>query len=61
MVTHFLLDKCMLNNHIGSIKFGYITQDCDSDYDEPLCNCNLCYIFKNIILFATKPLICKKS
>jgi hypothetical protein len=28
----------------------------DDDKFEPLCECNLCYIFRNITLFLTQPL-----
>ena len=31
----------------------------DDDKIESLCECNLCYIFRNIILFLTQPLKCK--
>jgi len=30
----------------------------DDDKIESLCECNLCYIFRNIILFLIQPLKC---
>lgn len=57
----FTLCKYLINNSIGSMNIEYIEFENKKDDDkiESLCECNLCYIFRNIILFLTQPLKCK--
>ena len=52
------LCRYLLNNVIGCssdncIEFEYINV---FDYNEPDCNCNLCYIFRNIGFFTCQKL-----
>ena len=48
------LCKYIINNNSG-LEFEYI----DDKDDEPLCNCRLCYTFRNILLFTTCRLKCR--
>jgi hypothetical protein len=54
IIKNFItLCKYLINNNIGSIEFEYIDEDKD---DREICYCNLCYTFRNIILFITRRL-----
>jgi len=57
----FTLCKFLINNTIGSMNIEtiYFENKKDDDKFEPLCECNLCYIFRNVVLFLTYPLKCK--
>jgi hypothetical protein len=63
IIQNFItLCKYLINNTIGfmsiySIEFEYIQ---DNEDNEELCNCNLCYTFRNIMLFTNRRLKCKK-
>ena len=48
------LCKYLLNNVIGVAGNNYIEFEYINDDDEPECNCNLCYIFRNIVFFTYK-------
>jgi hypothetical protein len=54
----FTLCKYLINNTIVSmnIKTIFFENKKDDDNFEPLCECNLCYIFRNVALFLTQPL-----
>jgi len=41
------------------IEFEYVKED-ENNQVEVLCNCNLCYNVRNIILFSTRRLLCKE-
>lgn len=54
----------VVNGNKVELEYEYICfkndyLDDDSDVDEPDCNCNLCYTFRNIIFFAMVKLNCK--
>ena len=58
------LCKYLINNITGFVSVNYIEFEYIDKYDkydenEPLCNCNLCYTFRNVIFFATRRLECK--
>jgi hypothetical protein len=57
----FTLCKYLINNTIGSMNIEtiFFENKKDDNKFEPLCECNLCYIFRNITLFLTQPLKCK--
>ena len=55
IIQNFItLCKYFINNSIGFLVFEHIDED--DDDDNFMCNCNLCYVTGNIILFATRRL-----
>jgi hypothetical protein len=52
------LCKYLINN--TSVKYlefeGNDDDNDDEDDEEPLCHCNLCYTFRNLIFFVTRRL-----
>jgi hypothetical protein len=52
----YIINKTIGFTYVDCIEFEYI----NDDDDEELCNCNLCYTFRNIILFTTRRLKYKR-
>jgi hypothetical protein len=62
VINNFIiLCKYMISNIFGlgvnSIEFEYTKEDKEDNNDT--CYCNLCYTFRNIILFTSRQLKCK--
>ena len=55
----YIINNIIRFNGIYYIEFESINND-DHDDDEIECHCNLCYSVKNIILFTSRRLKCKK-
>ena len=52
-----ILCQYAINRIVGNIDVGYniVFEEIDEVVvDEPLCNCILCYTFKNVVLFTTR-------
>jgi hypothetical protein len=54
------LSKYFINRNEYLIEFENFDSNDDMNDDDLICNCNICYTFRNIILFILVPLKSKK-
>jgi hypothetical protein len=58
----YLINKTTQFTNVNYIEFEIDDKDDDDkdDDDEIMCNCNLCYTFRNIVFFITRYLKSKQ-